>query len=219
MLLESDNLLGSNSLSPFVKRVQFFESNFGNPVHFLWVMLKRVQICDFLKKNKYWQKNQFLESYSKKEWFNSVSHIQKTFNSLRQIFFKKIQLVLWVMSYVQFFESSWKERFNSVSHVQNKVNHWVLLLKKGLKMKKVQSFELYRKKRLNSLGHVKQKVQSIESIFEKVQFLESVFLSKISILRVIFSKNDQFILWVIHFAKKKKIFESYKKWVIFFDSC
>ena len=124
------------------------------------------------------------------------------------------------MSFVQFFESSWKERFNSVSHVQNRVNHWVLLLKKGFKMKKVQSFELYRKKRFNSLGHVKQKVQSIESIFEKVQFLESVFLSNFKSQSHIFQERSiQFILWVIHFAKKKKIFESFFKWVIFFDSC
>ena len=33
-LLESNNLLESDSLSPFVKKVQFFESSHGNPVQF-----------------------------------------------------------------------------------------------------------------------------------------------------------------------------------------
>ena len=124
------------------------------------------------------------------------------------------------MSYVQFFESSWKERFNSVSHVQNRVNHWVLLLKKGLKMKKKSNPLSYiGKKRFNSLGHVKQKVQSIESIFEKG-----------SILRVRFSfKNfnsqshifqERSIHSLSHtFCKKEENLWVIKKWVIFFDSC
>ena len=85
LLLESDNLLGSNSLSPFVKRVQFFESNFGNPVHFSESCWKGFNSVISWKK-QILTKNQFLESHLKKEWFNSVSHIQKTFNSLRYIF-------------------------------------------------------------------------------------------------------------------------------------
>ena len=51
---------------------------------------------------------------------------------------------------------------------------------------------------------------------KKVQFLESFFLSKISILWVIFSKNDQFN-WVIHFVKK--ILEVILKNGLIFESC
>ena len=89
LLLESDNLLGSNSLSPFVKRVQFFESNFGNPVHFLWVMLKRVQLCDFLKKNKYWQKNSILGVTFKKKVVQFCESYSKNIQFFALYFFKK----------------------------------------------------------------------------------------------------------------------------------
>ena len=113
LLLESDNLLGSNSLSPFVKRVQFCESNFGNPVHFLWVMLKKVQICEFFF---FFEKKK--TNIDKK--FNSWSHIQKKSGSILWVIFKKHSILC-----VIFFKSS----ISTLSHVICSIL-WVILKRK-----------------------------------------------------------------------------------------
>ena len=100
-----------------------------------------------------------------------------------------------------------------MSHVQNRVNHfWVILLKKGLKIrKKSNPLSYIRKKRFNSLGHVKQKLQSIESIFEILgsyfprtinSFFESYILHKRR-KSLSHSKNESFSL--THVEKKGSI--------------
>ena len=175
MLLESDNLLGSNSLSPFVKRVQFCESNFGNPVHYLWVMLKTVQICKFLLKKQILTKRFNSWSHIQKEWFNSVSHIQKNIQFFVLYFLSSISTlshvkcsILWVIlkRKAQFFESCSKQGQSFVSDI----------VEKGLKIRKKSNPLSYKEKKVQFFGSCKT-----ESSIHRVNCWKG------SILRVRFS--------------------------------
>ena len=86
LLLESHNLLGSNSLSPFVKRVQILWVKFWKSGSFSLSHVEKGSTLWFLEKKTNIDKKFNSWSHIKKEWFNSVSHIQKAFNSLRYIF-------------------------------------------------------------------------------------------------------------------------------------
>ena len=143
------NLLGSNSLSPFVKRVQFFESNFGKSSSILWVILKRVQICDFLKKDKdFFLKGSIL-------WVNFYF----TTSSILCVmfYFKKVQLFetysqMFHVNHAQLFESCWKDSFNSLSHTQKQVQFFEYFCKEFNSLS-----QTFWKNGFNSVSHVEKK--------------------------------------------------------------
>ena len=176
-------------------------------VRFLWVMLKRrVQFCNHIKM---------------KNWFSSVSHVEKKFKSLihrkksskilSDIFQKKSSshlFFLWDISKkkVQFLESSFQE-LNSVKHIEKKK----VLFFESYFFKRVQFFDSYLKKVL--WVKLKKKFNSLSRLFHKVEFL-----------KVIFYKKEGSILWVVvffFFQEKFQFFESLFQekssilWVVF----
>ena len=165
--------------------------------------------------------------------FNSWSHIQKRVVQFCESYSKNIQF------FALYF---WRNSISTLSHVKCSIL-WVILKRKAQFFescsKQGQSFlsdiaekGLKIRKKSNPLSYIrKKKVQffgscKTESSIHRVNFWKG------SILRVRFSLKNfnsqshifqerliQFILWVMHFANKKKIFESFFNRVIFFDSC
>ena len=180
-LLESKNLFGSNSLSPFVQRVQSIESNsrkgsilwvkFLKSSSILWVLLKRVQICKF-----YWKIFKY--------WKSSILRVKMRIG---------FQLILWVM---------FNKKFNSFNHVQQKNQFFQSCSTKS------SIFRVMFRKRFNSLSHVQKGSISMSHV-EMMGSIPWVTWKKISVLWVMFFKKkksvshfSETILRVIYFFKK-----------------
>ena len=161
-------------------------------VQFLWLMLeRRVQfreshekMVQFCESCFFFEKVQLFESFVKRS-FNSlsfVSHVQKKKN--------------------HFFDSCWKSGFDSLTHIEKEGSVlWVTL-------SKVQSFDSYFQKvqflkvifwRGSSLWVIlkkKKKVQFSESIYKRVQFIESYFPKTINLFFESYIVSKRNILWV-----------------------
>ena len=196
----------------------------------LWVMFffKKSSTLRVICKKKF-QFFEFCESCSKKK-FISLTHVGKV-GLIRWLYWKRgfsalshtfKSSILWfifskgsilesqIFEEGQVFESYWKKKQGSILWVnlQKGSIHWDIFKKEG----SIHRVILKKKKK---------KKQFFESLWEKCSILWVTFkkegsilrvkLKKGSILWVIFSKNDQFILWVIHCVKKKYSLSQTKK--------
>ena len=115
--------------------------------------------------------DRFIESYSTKSEFDSLSHSQKKRGSILWIILnKKVQFFesysFWKKG--QFFESYSEKVFNSLTHIKKKTH--TQFFESYWRKKKIQFFESYSKKKFNSLSHTQKEVQFFESYsIKKVQ--------------------------------------------------
>ena len=188
----------------FFKKVQLFESfvkRSFNSLSFVSHVQKKKSFLWLMLEKWVW----FVDSYWKRG-FSALSHTFKS-SILWFIFSKGSILESHIFEEGQVFESYWKKKkktgFNSLS--QSSIP-WDMFKKEGsilwviLKKKKKQFFE--------SLW---EKCSILWVTFKKKGSILRVKLKKGSILWVIFSKNDQFILWIIHCVKKKYSLSQTKK--------
>ena len=171
-------------------------------VQFSWVILKKkVQFFESYKKVQFIEtcskkRVQFFESYQKKEV---------------QFFDSKNVSILWVFlkKEVQIFESYWENKgsiiwviFNSLSHIEKKkIKPWVKLkkahfLESHFSKKKNSILGVTFKKGFNSLSHIGKK---------KVQFFESYWENKGSIIWVIFNSLSHIEKKINPWVKLKKV--------------
>ena len=218
------SLKKKNSLSQIEEKFQFFESywntrkvelleSYCKKTSTLWVILRRGSkkkssilwviykefnsLSNFLKKSSilwvfFWHKVQFYESYFLIKWSNSLRHLkEKGCNSLR----------------------IWKKGLNSLTHIKNSI---LWDMKKSILwviFKKFDSLSHTKQKKFNSWSHIWRKVQFFESKksvlwvkIKRVQFFESRFCLKNSILWVIFSRRFHSSNQIFF---KKKLFASF----------
>ena len=176
--------------------------------------LSQVQKKKFQVFEQFFSKVQFSQFFLNKA-FNSLRHVQrkKGFNSLRRIQRQRIQFfasyskkkgfnsLRRIQKKVQLFASYLKKELNSLTHIKKKINSlrhektilWVIFNESYWK---TPILWLILNKKFNSLSHIWRKVHFLvlkKSVLwvkvKKVQFFESHFCLKNSILWVIFSRR------------------------------
>ena len=133
-LLESNNLLVSNSLSPFVQRVQSIESNSQKRFNSLSHVEKRLNSLSHVQKVEVFEScKKKLKSLSLVRRFNSLSHLREK-SSMRCVIWEKRRSILSVMFFkrssilgVGKISSLNFSRFNYVSHIKESSTLWVIL--------------------------------------------------------------------------------------------
>ena len=229
-LLESNNLLGSNFLSPFVQKVQSIESNSWKRSINSLSHVQKVEVFESCKKKVLKslilvRRVHFFESYPRKR-FNSLNFFEQKVTSekiLCVMLFKRSSILG-----VGKINSLNYSRFKYGSHIKESSILWVQLNQKA------QFFALCWKKELNSLSHVKKfnslshtekKVQFFQlckkrfnslSPVKKVQFFDCFFGEKVQFFWVVFKVFNSFsriqrkcsFLWV---TREKQSFGSYQK--------
>ena len=155
----------------------------------------------------------FVDSYWKRG-FSALSHTFKS-SILWFIFSKGSILESHIFEEGQVFESYWKKKKTGFNSLSQSSIHWDIFKKEG----SILWVILKKKKKKQFFESLWEKCSILWVTFKKKGSLLRVKLKKGSILWVIFSKNDQFILWIIHCVKKKYSLSQTKKRDIFFESC
>ena len=184
-----------NSWSPFVKRVQFFESHSKKCSVFLWVISEKFQTFG---------------SYFIKEKVHFFESVGETRGSILWVMLKSVRF-LWVIS----------EKFTPLYHI-TKIQSFLWVKSEkiqscGSYFQKRSSILWVTLEKINSLSHLKKKMFSFYESFggKDIQFCESyskkilwvIFGEKMrcSILRVIFEKK---MFNSVRHIRRKEMFNS-----------
>ena len=186
---------GFNSLSPLVKRIQFFESNFWKSGSIFKSHSKRVQFCESCSKrmfNSVDQKSVQLSLPKKKNGFDSLPHEKE-----------EGSILLSDKKRVQFFESYWK-KLNTLtqnwknqsieSYSRQSSSLWVILRKSGsilwVVFRMFNSFNRVQKV-FDSVNHMRKTILWVILINQKSSIFES-YSKNGSIIRVNVNKTITF---------------------------